>query len=124
VIVKLTSFKITILGEVKNPGYYYVYNNQATLLEALGLAGDLSTYGSRKNVKLIRQKPEGSQVVLIDLTNADLLKSEFFFLMPGDVIYVEPFGARSKRTNLEVLNVVFAGLTTIVLIFSYVNTHN
>src|SRR5882724_3519307 len=122
VIVKLISFKVTVLGEVKNPGYYYVYNNQATALEALGMAGDLTTFGNRKNVKLLRQKAAATEVVLLDLTNADLLKSEYFFLKPGDVLYVEPLKARSKRTNLELLGVVFTAMTTAVLIFSYINT--
>jgi polysaccharide export outer membrane protein len=122
-IVKLISFKVTVLGEVKNPGYYFVYNNQATALEALGMAGDLTNFGSRKNVKLIRQRPSGSEVILLDLTDPNLLKSEYFFLKPGDVIYVEPLKARSKRSNLEVLSVVFSALTTGILILSYVSTH-
>ncbi len=122
VIVKLISFKVTVLGEVKNPGYYYVYNNQATALEALGMAGDLTNFGNRKNVKLLRQKATGTEVILLDLTDADLLKSEYFYLKPGDVLYVEPLKARSKRSNLELLSVVFAATTTAVLIFSYVNT--
>jgi len=124
VSVKLTSFKVTVLGEVKNPGYYMIYNNQATVLEALGLAGDLTSFGNRKNVKLIRQTPAGSQVIFLDLTDGDLLKSDFFFMTPGDVLYVEPLSARSKRTNLEILSVVFSGLTTAVLILSYINANN
>lgn len=121
VIVKLTSFKITVLGEVKNPGYLYVFNNQVTVLETLGLAGDLTPFANRKNLKLIRQVPTGSQVVLLDLTDPKLLSSEYFYLLPNDVLYVEPLKARSKKTNLEVLGVIFAGLTTAVLILSYVN---
>src|SRR5579859_2239703 len=73
VIVKLISFKVTVLGEVKNPGYYFVYNNQATALEALGMAGDLTNFGNRKNIKLLRQRASGTEVVLLDLTDADLL---------------------------------------------------
>lgn len=119
VIVKLTSFKITVLGEVKNPGYLYVYNHQATILEALGLAGDLTPFANRKNIKLIRQVPTGSQVILLDLTDVRLLNSDYFYLMPNDVVYVEPLRARSNKTNLEVLSVIFAGLTTAVLILSY-----
>jgi polysaccharide export outer membrane protein len=122
-IVKLISFKVTVLGEVKNPGYYFVYNNQATILEALGMAGDLTNFGNRRNIKLLRQKESGTEVVLLDLTSPDLLKSEFLFLKPGDVLYVEPLKARSKRSNLEVLSVVFAALTTGVLILSYVSSH-
>src|SRR6187551_3760494 len=109
VTVKLTSFKVTVLGEVKNPGYLYVYNNQATILETLGLAGDLTPFGNRKNVKLIRQVPGGSQVVLLDLTDHKLLNSEFYYLLPNDVLYVEPLSARAKKSNLEVLSVIFAG---------------
>jgi polysaccharide biosynthesis/export protein len=123
VIVKLTSFKVTVLGEVKNPGYIYVYNNQVTILETLGLAGDLTQFANRKNIKLIRQVPAGSQVVLLDLTDPKLLSSEYFYLMPNDVIYAEPLRARSKKTNLEVLGVIFAGLTTAVLILSYVKQY-
>lgn len=121
VLVKLTSFKVTVLGEVKNPGYYYVYNNQATVLEALGMAGDLTNFGNRKNVKLIRQTPQGSEVVLLDLTEGNLLRSEYFFMMPGDVLYVAPIKTRSKRDNLELLTVVFAALTTTVLVMSYID---
>ncbi|GHN02617.1 sugar transporter [Cytophagales bacterium WSM2-2] len=123
VIVKMISFKVTVLGEVKNPGYYFVYNNQATALEALGMAGDLTNFGNRRNIKLLRQQASGTEVILLDLTNSDLLKSEFFFLKPGDVLYVEPLKARSKRLNLELLSVLFAATTTAVLIFSYVNTN-
>jgi len=120
VIVKLVSFKVTVLGEVKNPSYYFVYNNQATALEALGMAGDLTIFGNRRNIKLLRQQTAGTEVVLLDLTNPALLKSDFFYLKPGDVLYVEPLKARSNRSNLELLSVVFAAVTAAVLIFSYV----
>jgi polysaccharide biosynthesis/export protein len=121
VIVKLTSFKITVLGEVKNPGYFYVYNNQATILEVLGMAGDLTQFANRKNIKLIRQVPAGSQVALLDLTDSRLISSDYYLLMPNDVVYVEPLKARANKANLEVMSVIFAGLTTLVLILSYIN---
>jgi polysaccharide export outer membrane protein len=123
VVVKLISFKVTVLGEVNNPGYHYVYNNQATILEALGLAGDLTIFASRKNVKLIRSVPRGSEVVLLDLKDPDLLKSKYFYLMPNDVLYVEPLRARSKRSNLENLTLVFSALTTAILILNYLDNN-
>lgn len=123
VVVKLISFKITVLGEVNNPGYHYVYNNQATILEALGLAGDLTIFASRKNVKLIRAVPRGSEVVLLDLKDPNLLKSKYFYLMPNDVLYVEPLRARSKRSNLENLTLVFSAITTAILILNYLETN-
>ena len=123
VIVKLISFKITVLGEVRNPGYHYVYNNQVTILEALGLAGDLTAVGSRKNVKLIRQLQEGSEVVLLDLTKPELLKSKYFYLMPNDALYVEPLKARSGRLNLEHLTLLFSAATTAILILNYLDNN-
>ena len=123
VLVKLTSFKITVLGEVKSPGHYFIYNNQATILEALGMAGDLTSFGNRENVKLIRQTPAGSEVVLLDLRDPSLLQSEHFFMNPGDVLYVEPMKARTKRTNFEILTFVFSAVTTAVLILTYVNNN-
>ena len=123
VIVKLISFKITVLGEVNSPGYYYVYNNQATILEGLGLAGDLTQFGSRKNVKLIRQLPTGSEVVLLDLRDPKVLNSKYFFLMPNDVLYVEPFRARSKKMNLDNLTLVFSAATTAILILNYLDNN-
>lgn len=122
--VKLTNFRITVLGEVKNPGYFYVYNNTVTVLEALGLSGDLTLLGSRKNIKLIRAVPTGAQVVLLDLTDPKLLKSDYFYLLPGDVLYVEPLSARSKKANLEIASVIFSGITAVVLILSYINTQS
>jgi polysaccharide biosynthesis/export protein len=123
VIVKLISFKVTVLGEVNNPGYHYVFNNQATILEVLGLAGDLTQFGNRKNIKLIRQTPRGSEVVLLDLRDAELLRSKYFYMMPNDVLYVEPFKARSKKTNLENLTLLFSAATTAILILNYLDNN-
>ena len=124
VIVKLTSFKVTVLGEVKNPGYYYVFNSQATILEGLGMAGDLTPVGNRQNIKLIRPTPGGSEVVILNLNDAGLLKSPYFYMMPGDVVYVAPLRARSNRSNLEIATFLFGAATTTILIMSYVSQNS
>jgi len=123
-LVKLVSFKITVLGEVKNPGYHYVYNNQVTILEALGLAGDLTNVGNRENIKLIRPTPNGSEVTLLDITDPGLLRSPYFFLMPNDVLYVEPLRALSNRSNLEVWGVIFSAATTAILVLGYLDANS
>ena len=120
VVVKLTSFKLTILGEVRAPGRYFVYNAQATVFEGLGLAGDLTEFGSRSNVKLIRQTPKGSEVVLLDLTDPNLLRSKYYYLLPNDALYVEPLKARTTRGNANNLGLVFGGISAIVLLLSYI----
>ncbi|MDO7852505.1 polysaccharide biosynthesis/export family protein [Hymenobacter convexus] len=123
VVVKLLSFKLTVLGEVRSPGRYFVYNGQASVLEGLGLAGDLTEYGNRQNVKLIRQTPTGAQVVLLDLTDPALLASPYYYLLPNDALYVEPLKARAARANAGNLGLAFAGVSAIVLLLSFLKSN-
>ncbi|MCC3158522.1 polysaccharide biosynthesis/export family protein [Hymenobacter sp. 15J16-1T3B] len=124
VLVKLLSFKITVLGEVRSPGRYFVYNGQATVLEALGLAGDLTEFGNRQNIKLIRPTPQGNEVVLLDLTDPALLTSPYFYLLPNDALYVEPLAARTRRANAGNLALLFSGISALVLILNYIKITN
>jgi len=119
VSVRLVSFKITVLGTVTKPGYYYFYNGQVTLLEALGEAGDLTPLANRKNLKLIRQTSEGSEVVLLDLNDPNLLKSKYYYLLPNDVIYVEPLKAGTQRSNLVP---IATAISALVLVLTYIRT--
>ena len=121
VVVKLISFKFSVLGEVRNPGYYFVYNEQANLLEALSMAGDLTQGANRENLKLIRQKPGGTEVVLLDLKDPNLVQSQYYFLKPNDVIYVEPRKTQIKRDNLIIVSTVLGVLSTVALILNFVN---
>ena len=118
--VKLISFKISVMGEVNNPGYYYVYNGQANVLEGLSLAGDITQFGNRDNIKLIRQNDNGAEVILLDLTSSEIMKSKYYYLLPNDVIYVEPTSRQVKRANLEPVAIVFSALTTLALIINAV----
>lgn len=97
VVVKLAYFRISVLGEVKNPGTFDVEEKEINILQALSQAGGIETFGDRENVMLIRQE----QVHYIDLSKKSLLQSEYFNLMPDDVIYVEP--RSSKNISLEKL---------------------
>lgn len=118
--VKLVSFKITMLGSIARPGYYYFYNGQVTILEGLGEAGDLTPTGNRQNVKLIRQTSEGPEVVLLDLTDQNLLKSKYYYLLPNDVIYVEPLKAGTTRSNLSTLAFFFSAITVLVTVLTFI----
>ena len=127
ILVKLVSFKITILGEVRSPGYYYVFNEQANILEALGLAGDLTDFGNRENITLIRQTEKGNKAVLIDLKSPDLLASSYYYLQPNDVLYVQPMQAKSTRSNLSTLSVIsilFGAISTTLLILREIDRVN
>jgi polysaccharide export outer membrane protein len=97
VIVKLANQKFTLLGEVKSPGTYVNYNNQTTILEGIALAGDLTDYGDRKNVLVIRPTGEGVTSHRLDLNNKDILSSPYYYLKPNDVVYVQPLKAKGTR---------------------------
>ncbi len=95
VYVKLVSFDISILGEVNKPGTYTIDRDQINILQALGKAGGLTAFGRADKVILVRKSENGSKVKYIDLTDDGLLSSEYYFLLPDDVIYIAP---RSSKT--------------------------
>ena len=89
--VKFSNFKITVLGEVARPATYIVPNEKVGLLDALGLAGDLTMYGRRENVVLIRDSANGEKnMIHLNLNSKDIISSPYYYLQPNDVIYVEP----------------------------------
>ena len=88
--IRLTNFKVTVLGEVKSPGTYPVPNERISILEAIGLAGDLTIQGKRKTVVLIREQNGKRTFIDIDLTSREILNSPYFYLVQNDVLIVEP----------------------------------
>ena len=99
VFVKLVNRTITVLGEVGNPGKLSMVKSRMTIFETLGMAGDITDYGNYKNVKIIRELPEGRYVAEINLTDPDILVSDWYYLLPHDIVYVEHrtriFGAKN-----------------------------
>jgi polysaccharide biosynthesis/export protein len=89
VFVKLVNRNITVLGEVRNPGQKLMVKNQLTIFEALGTAGDITDYGNRRTVKLIRELPEGKHIAELNLTDPNLLVSPYYYVLPHDIVYVE-----------------------------------
>ncbi len=100
VMVRLANRTFTVLGDVNNGGLIMMPKNQYTIFEALGAAGGVSDYGNRKNIKLLRETPRGTKVVSIDLTDDDLLTSEYYYILPNDVIVVEPGKFRVYETRI------------------------
>lgn len=116
-IVHLVNFKVSVLGEVNRPGYYFINHNQITILEALALARDMTEFADREELILVRQKPDGSDAIPINLANLDVLNSDYYFLRPNDVLYVPPVKERSARSNLataSLFNTIFAGISTTI----------
>ena len=116
VFVKLVNRTISVLGEVERPGQYRVNKNSMTIFEALGTAGDLSDYGNRKDVKVIRGEGDQRHVATLDLTNSDITQSKYFYILPNDIIYVQPknrvYGAKTLP-----FATLFTAISTAVLIY-------
>lgn len=89
-IVKLSNFNLTVLGEVVKPGMYKVYQSQINLFEAVAMAGNMTNFAKNDAVKIIRQTDNGSEVITVDMGSADILTSPYYYLKPNDIIYVEP----------------------------------
>ncbi len=95
VIVRLVNFEVTILGEVGSPGTVTIDKDQINIFQAIGLAGGTSQWANLKRVKIVRQTLKGSDVFVFNLSEKDILQSDFFYLMPNDIVLVEPRKAKS-----------------------------
>lgn len=101
VIVRFVDFKISVLGEVVAPGSFTIKNGKVTVLEALALAHDLTIYGQRDNVKVIRVDAMGKkQIVELNLNDASILNSPFYYLQQNDVVYVTPNKSKAKNSDI------------------------
>lgn len=117
---RFLNFRVTVLGEVGKPGVVYAPGEQLSILEAIGQAGDLTIYGLRDNVVLIRQENGEKLVKRLDLTSSALLTSPYYFLKSNDIIYVEPGKNKIASTDatLRILPVVFSGISVIVVVLN------
>jgi polysaccharide export outer membrane protein len=97
--VQIINFKVTVMGEVQRPGAYLINGERATILDALGQAGDLTIYGMRDNVMLSRKENGQQKVVKFDLTSTDIYQSPYFYLKQGDMIYVTPGKAKANSAD-------------------------
>ncbi|MBC3787403.1 polysaccharide biosynthesis/export family protein [Spirosoma utsteinense] len=116
--IRNLNFRISVMGEVMRPALFTIPNEQITLLEALSLSGDVTIYGRRENVLIIREEDGKRTFARVDLTQRNLFSSPYYYLHPNDVIYVEPGKARAAtadRTN-QLLPLAISALSFIAVI--------
>ncbi len=119
--IKLANMKCTVLGEVNQPGVQYLYNEDNTLLDAIGLSGGMTEFGNRTNVKVVRKMRGGNtKTVYLDLTTYDFVRTEFYYVHPDDIIYVEPVKAKSFDASSRAIGVIFSAISTLALIVNLV----
>lgn len=114
--IRILNFKITVLGDVRSPGTFTIPNERITILEAIGLAGDLTITGNRKNVKVIRNDETAETQTVIDLTSQDVFNSPVYYLDQNDIVYIEPnAGARTQSTVWAKVGTFFVSITSVVV---------
>ncbi len=101
VTVRMVNYKISVLGEVARPGTFTINNEKVNLLEALAMAGDMTVWGVRDNVKLIREGADGRQeIVTLDLNSAETILSPYYWLQQNDIVYVTPNKAKARNSDI------------------------
>ena len=121
VTIQFLNFKVTVLGEVKNPGSYKVNSERISILDALGMAGDLQINAKRKDVLINREAGDEKIFARVDLTSTDFLNSPFFYLQQNDVIYVEPNKGRITGGNASAfLPYILSSVSTLVAIVALI----
>lgn len=117
--LSIRNYRVTVIGEVAHPGVFSVANERLTLLEALALAGDLTIYSNRENIRVVRENSGNKEFAIIDLTSRDVFNSPYYYLHCNDIIYVEPMKNKRFLTQnyYRVLPVIFGGFAAMVAIF-------
>jgi polysaccharide export outer membrane protein len=111
---KLLSFKFTVIGEVRSPGAYMNFNNYLTVLEAIGRAGGVGDYGNRNRVLVIRPLDKGTKTFRINLQDKNIIQSEAYFLLPNDVVIIEPLKQKIFNMNLPTISFIISTFTSTI----------
>ena len=116
VTARMVNYKISVLGEVASPGTFTIGNEKVNLLEALAMAGDMTIYGIRDNVKLIRESAGGKQqIITLDLNKVETLISPYYWLQQNDIIYVTPNKAKARNSDISNSTSLWFSATSILV---------
>lgn len=114
--VRIVSYKISVLGEVLRPNSYNISNEKVNVFEALALAGDLTIYGKRDGIKLIRENADGTKkIVPLNLNDANIVYSPYYYLQQNDVLYVEPNKAKARNSDIGSTTSLWFSATSIMI---------
>ena len=120
VIVKLASFKVTVVGEVRRPGVIRNFNDNLNVFEAIAAVGDINENGDRQKVLVVRPTNQGNKTYRLNLADRSVLSSEAFYLLPNDVVIVEPIGNKVFQMNLPYINLTLSSISTIILLYNFI----
>lgn len=116
VTVRMANYKISVLGEVTRPGSFTISNEKVNILEALAMAGDMTIYGVRDNVKLIREDTKGKrEIINLNLNNAGIVTSPYYYLRQNDILYVTPNKTKAKNSDIGNSTTLWFSATSILV---------
>lgn len=118
--VRFANYKITVLGEVVHPSSYLVPNEKINIFDALGMAGDMTVFGRRENVLLVRDSLSYKKLIRLNLNSKDIVTSPYFFLQPNDILYVEPNKGKSASVDAyrnRQITLIASGVSLLTIIF-------
>jgi polysaccharide biosynthesis/export protein len=119
VMVKLANFRVSMFGEFQNPGKYVIYQDKINIFEAIAMAGDMTTFAKKDNILLIRQTESGIKKQRLNLNDNSIMDSEFYYLMPNDLVYVEPLKGKQFAFEAFPYLLILSTITTTVLLLDY-----
>ena len=122
--VRFVSNKITVLGEVNNPGQYSFYDEKINIFQAMGFASGITPYGNKTRITLIREKDNDIKYYYLNLTDKEIVASDFYYLLPNDIIIINPINAkyRELRTySLSLTSAILSTLSTLATLYVLVN---
>ncbi|KAA6335300.1 hypothetical protein EZS27_016456 [termite gut metagenome] len=116
VTVRMINYKISVIGEVNRPNTFVIANEKINLFEALAMAGDMTIYGMRNNVQLIRENSNGGrEIVTLNLNNAAIVTSPYYYLQQNDILYVVPNKTKAKSSDIGVSTTLWISTTSILV---------
>ncbi len=118
--LKLVNRYISVIGEVKTPGHYTYSQDKISIFDAISLAGDITIYGNRKEVSLVRNENGENKLFKLDLTKSDIFTSDYYLLRPNDIVYVKPMKKRFWAMEQFPYSLIIAAITTALLFYSIV----
>lgn len=122
--VQLAGIRYAVVGDVERPGKYVIYQNQASVFEALSLAGDIALVGDRRAVQIIRQYPEGVKLFQLDLTSSEVINNTRYFIQPNDIINVQPLNVKSWGIGTTGWQTLTLGLSALASALTVIFTLN
>jgi polysaccharide export outer membrane protein len=122
--VRLLNYKVTVMGEVAEPGVYYNYNYNFTVMDAISMANGITNYANLENVLVLRSTETGSQTFKINLSSKDALQSKAYFLQPNDIVMIKPARYKNVQLRAPVWSLIISGAATVAIFLNFLGNQN